>query len=82
MQHGVVYTGKTAKIAEHGGADIEDRHVPLLVYAPGAQQGPRVRGGVIGTTSIAPSILSLLGLDPTALKAVQIEGTPTLPGLR
>ena len=82
VQHGVVYTGKTAKIAEHGGADIEDRHVPLLVYAPGAQQGPRVRGGVIETTSIAPSILSLLGLDPTALKAVRIEGTPTLPGLR
>ncbi len=80
VQHGVVYTGKTKKIAEHGGADIEDRHVALLVYAPGAEHG--VRSRVVGTTSIAPSILSLLGLDPGALGAVRIEGTPTLPGLR
>jgi arylsulfatase A-like enzyme len=82
VQHGVVYTGKTGKIAEHGGADIEDRHVPLVVYAPGAERGSRVRARVIETTSIAPSILSLLGLDPNALQAVRIEGTPALPGLK
>ncbi|MEA2214414.1 MAG: hypothetical protein QOF83_4362 [Solirubrobacteraceae bacterium] len=81
VQHGVVYTGKTQKIAEHGGADIEDRRVALLVYAPGAERGPRVRSAVIVTTSIAPSILSLLGLDPHALDAVRSEGTPSLPGL-
>src|ERR1019366_7354235 len=34
VQHGVVYTGGTGKIAEHGGADPEDRDVPLVVYAP------------------------------------------------
>jgi hypothetical protein len=82
VQHGVVYTGKTAKIAEHGGADIEDRHVALLVYAPGAEHGPGVQPRVIETTSIAPSILSLLGLNPNVLDAVRIEGTPSLPGLR
>ena len=32
VQHGVVYTGGTGKIAEHGGDDPQDRHVPLLVY--------------------------------------------------
>ena len=37
VQHGVVYTGKTAKIAEHGGDDPQDRHVPLVVSGPGHQ---------------------------------------------
>jgi hypothetical protein len=33
----------------------------------------------VATTQIAPTILQLLGLDPNALEAVQIEGTATLP---
>ncbi|HEX8976080.1 MAG TPA: hypothetical protein VF781_06160, partial [Solirubrobacteraceae bacterium] len=65
-----------------GGADLEDRHVALLVYAPGVERGRRMQNGVIETTSIAPTILSLLGLDPSSLDAVRSEGTPTLPGLR
>ena len=35
VQLGVVYTGETGKIAEHGGANPADRDVPLVVYAPG-----------------------------------------------
>ena len=80
VQQGVVYTGKTAKIAEHGGAAPDDRHVALLVYAPSADGGA-VRTGDVETTQIAPTILSLLGLDPQALQAVRIEGTKVLPGL-
>jgi hypothetical protein len=80
VQHGVVYTGGTKKIAEHGGADPEDRDVPLVVFAPGT-----VRAGTttadVETTQIAPTILSLLGLDPSELQAVRIEGTRVLPGL-
>jgi hypothetical protein len=79
VQHGVVYTGGTGKIAEHGGADDEDRHVPLVVFGAGAtaqQVSDRVE-----TTQIAPSILTLLGLDPQQLRAVQAEHTPVLPGL-
>ena len=34
------------------------------------------------TTQIAPTILRLLGLDPDALQAVRIQGTPVLPGVR
>ena len=34
VQHGVVYTGGTGKIAEHGGADPQDRNVPILVRCP------------------------------------------------
>jgi hypothetical protein len=78
VQHGVVYTGGHGKIAEHGGADPEDRHVPILVYAPRAVR-PGVVDEPVETTQIAPTILRLLGLDPDALQAAQIEGTETLP---
>ncbi len=78
VQHGVVYTGGS-KIAEHGGAGPENRHVPLIVYAPSA-----LRAGVVDerveTTQIAPTILRLLGLDPLQLQAVREEWTPVLPG--
>ena len=33
-QHGVVYTGGKAKIAEHGGDDPQDRNVPVLGCRP------------------------------------------------
>jgi hypothetical protein len=80
VQHGVVYTGKQAKIAEHGGAGFQDRNVPILVDVPGPHHGERV-GSLVETTQIAPTILSLLGLDPQALQAVRIEHTKVLPGL-
>jgi Type I phosphodiesterase / nucleotide pyrophosphatase len=77
VRHGVVYTGKTGKIAEHGGDDAQDRHVPLIVFAPGMHPG--TVGAPVRTTQIAPTILRLLGLDPRELQAVRIEGTKVLP---
>jgi hypothetical protein len=74
VRHGVVYTGGTGKIAEHGGADREDRHVPLIVDLPGRRWGRIVREPV-ETTEIAPTILELLGLDPSELQAVRQQGT-------
>jgi hypothetical protein len=79
VQVGVVYTGGS-KIAEHGGDNPADRDVPILVYAPGTVK-PAANGQSVETTQIAPTILQLLGLDPTALQAVVQEGTQTLPGL-
>ncbi len=76
-QHGVVYTGGTKKIAEHGGDDPQDRNVPLVVAGPGTDRS--VKGTPVETTQIAPTILALLGLDPSALQAVRIEQTRTLP---
>jgi len=81
VQHGVVYTGGTSKIAEHGGADTQDRHVPILAVLPGQNRGSTVFGSV-ETTQIAPTILTLLGLNPNDLQAVQKEHTQVLPGLR
>jgi hypothetical protein len=79
-QHGVVYTGKVKKIAEHGGASSEDRDVALVVSGAGVPHH-EVSDKPVQTTQIAPSILDLLGLDPHALQAVQIEHTHTLPAL-
>jgi hypothetical protein len=79
VQHGVVYTGKTGKIAEHGGADRQDRHVPLVVFGAGATAGDV--SDPVETTQIAPTILTLLGLDPAQLQAVQREHTAALPGV-
>jgi hypothetical protein len=77
-QVGVVYTGKQAKIAEHGGANPADRNVPLVV------SGNPVRLHLsypvpVETTQVAPTILKLLGLNPDYLQAVQIEHTQVLP---
>jgi hypothetical protein len=79
VQIGVVYTGGS-KIAEHGGDNPADRDVPLLVYAPGTVPPANVHAQV-ETTQVAPTILRLLGLDPGALQAVQIEGTKVLPAI-
>jgi hypothetical protein len=79
-EHGVVYTGGKAKIAEHGGDDPQDRNVPILVSLPGGRWG-RVIDAPVETTQIAPTILALLGLSPRALQAVRIEHTRLLPGV-
>jgi hypothetical protein len=79
VQVGTVYT-TGSKIAEHGGDNPDDRDVPLLVYAPGIVKHSKVHSWV-ETTQVAPTILSVLGLNPTALEAVQEEGTKVLPGI-
>jgi hypothetical protein len=78
VRHGVVYTGGTGKIAEHGGNDQQDRHVPIVVAGPGTARGVSVHDRV-STIQIAPTILRLLHLRPRALDAVRVEGTPVLP---
>lgn len=76
---GVIYASPSAtKLAEHGGFKEEDTHVPLLVVLPRADD-PRILTEPVTTAQIAPTILTLLGLDPDALRAVRLEGTPVLP---
>ena len=79
-RYGVVYTGGMKKIAEHGGDAPQDRDVPILAVVPGLKHG-RVIGAPVETTQIAPTILSLLGLNPKDLQAVRLEGTKVLPSL-
>ena len=79
VQHGVVYTGGQGKIAEHGGADPQDRSVPILVSGADVTHH-QVVDSQVETTQIAPTILQLIGLDPNQLQSVQIEHTAVLPG--
>jgi hypothetical protein len=77
--HGVIYSGSKAKIAEHGGGSLDDTHVGLLVAANFLDRA-EVKD-LVHTTQIAPSILRALGLDPRALESVRQEGTRVLPEL-
>jgi predicted AlkP superfamily pyrophosphatase or phosphodiesterase len=76
---GVIYSGSSKKIAEHGGGAPGDVGVALLV------SNPSFRAATISTpvmtTRVAPTILQALGLEPFSLEALQKEGTPTLPGI-
>jgi len=76
---GVVYTGSTKKQSEHGGFAQDDTNVMLLVSNPEFEA--RTITSFVQTAQVAPTILQLLGLDPNALDAVRLEGTPVLPGL-
>jgi len=79
-QHGVVYTGNVKKISEHGGDAPADRDVALVVSGAGVAHHSTDTTAV-QTTQIAPTILTLLGLDPNALQAVRADDTRVLPGL-
>ena len=76
---GVTYSGSTAKLEEHGGFSHDDTNVMLLVSFPGFQ--PRTVSAAVGTAQVAPTILKALGIAPSALNAVRVEGTPVLPGI-
>jgi hypothetical protein len=76
---GVVYTGNLKKQSEHGGYAWDDTNVMLLVSNPGLER--KTIHSFVETTQVAPTILSLLGLDPSDLDAVKTEGTPVLPSL-
>jgi hypothetical protein len=79
-QYATVYTGGTKKIAEHGGDNPQDRNVPIIVSGnPITDAAGKVSDTPVETTQIAPTILQLLGLDPSARQAVQIEHTAVLP---
>jgi len=69
-----------ALLAEHGGMLDEDTVVPLVLSFPGGE-GRWIRSPVY-TSQVAPSVLAVLGRDPNALKAVQVEHTAVLPGLQ
>jgi len=76
---GHTYTGSTKKQAEHGGFAFDDTHVMLLVSNPSIRA--RTVSSFVETAQVAPTILQALGLEPRALQAVRIEGTPILPDL-
>ena len=77
---GVTYSSSHKKQAEHGGFAHDDTNVVLLLSNPSF--APRTVSAEVGTAQVAPTILKALGLNPSALEAVRIEGTGVLPALQ
>jgi hypothetical protein len=77
---GVVYTASTAKQEEHGGFGHDDTNVMLLLSHPSLE--PSTVHAEVGTAQVAPTILKALGLNPSALDAVRVEGTSVLPAVQ
>jgi hypothetical protein len=74
---GVTYTGSAAKLEEHGGFSHDDTNVMLLLSNPAFR--PHTVYTSVGTNQVAPTILRALGLDPSQLDGVRLEGTSVLP---
>jgi hypothetical protein len=74
---GVTYSGSSKKLAEHGGFSHDDTNVMLLISNP-SLKATTVTVPVTNM-EVAPTILQILGISPSSLQAVQIEGTPVLP---
>jgi hypothetical protein len=76
---GVTYSGSSKKQAEHGGFAHDDTNVMMLLSNHSFERGTVF--STVETMQVAPTILKALGLNPSALDAVKIEGTQVLPGL-
>jgi hypothetical protein len=74
---GVTYSSSTTMIGDHGGFAHDDNNVILLLALPSF--AAQTVSAAITTAQVAPTILSALTLDPTALDAVKAEGTRLLP---
>ncbi|HEY4767021.1 MAG TPA: alkaline phosphatase family protein [Candidatus Sulfotelmatobacter sp.] len=73
---GVTYSGSTAMIGDHGGFAHDDTNVMLLVANPSFTA--RTVATITATRQVAPTIVKVLGLNPSELDAVRAEGTQVL----
>lgn len=76
---GNLYIMDPNRIAAHGGGSFDDTNVPLLISHPQISQTSVFTP--VQTTQVAVTILHALGIDPTQLNGVQVEGTAILPNL-
>jgi membrane-anchored protein YejM (alkaline phosphatase superfamily) len=75
--YGTIYTGSTAKNAEHGGFNYSDVNVGLVVSNPDFTA--QVVKTSVTTAQVAATLLQALGIEPNELDAVRKEGTAVLP---
>ena len=65
---GVIYSGSSKKVAEHGGGSLDDTNVLLVVSNPGLH---RIKvSSHVTTTQIAPTILRALDIPERLLLSV------------
>jgi hypothetical protein len=77
--HGVIYSGSSKKISEHGGGSLDDTNVLLVVSQPGMHAS--IVSSHVTTTQVAPTILRALDIPEWLLLSVLKEGTTVLPGV-
>ncbi|KAK9914848.1 hypothetical protein WJX75_001265 [Coccomyxa subellipsoidea] len=71
----------SCKVMEHGGFDPDDISVPIIVSHPFLSSPGSTDSTTVYTTQIAPTIMQLLGLDPSLLQGAVQEGTAVLPSV-
>jgi hypothetical protein len=74
---GVTYSSSPTMIGDHGGFGHDDTNVVMLITNPNFAR--QTVSTPVTTMQVAPTILKALGLDPSALDAVSLEGTSVLP---
>jgi hypothetical protein len=74
---GVTYSGSSTMIEDHGGFWHDDTNVIMLFANPSLKA--TTVSATTTTTQVGPTILNVLGLNPTKLDAVREEGTAVLP---
>ena len=74
---GVTYSNNMSMIGDHGGFAHDDTNVIMLVANPSFDA--QTVSASTQTAQVAPTILKVLGLNPTLLDAVQAEGIQVLP---
>ncbi len=83
---GTIYSKSVKKVAEHGGFSANDTHVAMLVVdgrrLAEHEAQARTVDQPVRTYQVAPTILTLLGLDKNTLDSVRVEHVRVLPGLR
>ena len=60
-------------------APLDCGRATIMLLVPNPDLQPRTIDSFVETMQVAPTLLSILGLDPNSLQAVQMEGTPVLP---
>jgi hypothetical protein len=75
---GIIYTKSTAKIAEHGGINEDDRHVACFAHAQHLRKQKFTCP--VSTRQVAPTIIKVLGLETDDLQGAKAEGTTVLNG--
>ncbi len=77
--YGVTYVSGPSVSEDHGGFGHDDTNVMLLLSNP--KLPATTFSTEVSTTQVAPTILTVLGLNPALLDAVKLEGTAVLPGI-
>lgn len=68
MSQGLIWRGTGVQVMEHGGFGPDDISVPIIVSHPFLSSPGSTDSTKVYTTQIAPTIMQLLGLDPSLLQ--------------